>query len=473
MDAEINTAVKRLKRIAGAPKITFEDTKVLFDTLNQYFDEFERSRKFRGLENRLCGRFSEFLVYLNRDPGTYFADLFFQFCYTLTQDYKIIQETIYTNVALPYQNWVNDKWQAFIPAVKDITRGNEYVFVCRHAVTTGPYAPGSSVFTYANALLGADRKVTVISLGDVGQQFGELAKKHPHLKIYTVKQMHPTERFSALVELLKLIQPTAIMTEIEFDIVSVLSILKPELPTIFFSPGFYKIPWFDKIGLTDSLDLSNGSGVCSVNSNRFSFFEIPTYVSNKVLAPPVDKTEISNVRHHLGLNEKDFVIGSFARMEKFQNPFLKVIKNVLDECPTVKVVLAGPNDRAPIESALRKYIGLGRVVVLPVSNVHVLGHCVNLGIDTFPTHSGFSVLELMAKGVPVVAKKGANNHINLRQRVPELVCEDDFSLVRLICNLAKNPSEIDRFRKLSKELVASNYNDVRFISALDQSIAEL
>ena len=48
----------------------------------------------------------------------------------------MIQETIYTNVALPYQNWVNDKWQAFIPAVKDITRGNDYVFVCRHAVTT-------------------------------------------------------------------------------------------------------------------------------------------------------------------------------------------------------------------------------------------------------------------------------------------------------------------------------------------------
>ena len=45
--------------------------------------------------------------------------------------------------------------------------------------------------------------------------------KHPHLKIYKVKRMHPTERFSALVELLKLIQPTAIMTEIEFDIVSV------------------------------------------------------------------------------------------------------------------------------------------------------------------------------------------------------------------------------------------------------------
>ena len=52
--------------------------------------------------------------------------------------------------------------------------------------------------------------------------------------------MHPTERFSALVELLKLIQPTAIMTEIEFDIVSVLSILKPELPTIFFSQVFTK-----------------------------------------------------------------------------------------------------------------------------------------------------------------------------------------------------------------------------------------
>ena len=221
------------------------------------------------------------------------------------------------------------------------------------------------------------------------------------------------------------------------------------------------------------MDLTNVLEMETLKSERFSFFEIPTYVSNKVLAPPVDKTEVSNVRHHLGLNEKDFVIGSFARMEKFQNPFLTVIKKVLDECPNVKAVLAGPNDRTPIERSLRKYIELGRAVVLPVSNVHVLGHCVNLGIDTFPTHSGFSALELMAKGVPVVAKKGSNNHVNMRQRVPELVCGDDFSLIQLICSLAKNPGDLDRFREPSKELVASNYNDKKFITALDHSLAGL
>ena len=38
-------------------------------------------------------------------------------------------------------------------------------------------------------------------------------------------------------------------------------------------------------------------------------------------------------------------------------------------------------------------------------SICLAGHCINIGIDTFPTHSGFSVMEIMAaKGIPVVSK---------------------------------------------------------------------
>ena len=110
--------------------------------------------------------------------------------------------------------------------------------------------------------------------------------------------------------------------------------------------------------------------------------------------------------------------------------------------------------------------------MVPTSDVHALGHLVTLGIDTFPTHSGFSVLELMAKGVPVVAKRGVKNHINMRQRIPDLVCEDESSLVDLICQLVQIPDMLEKYRHSSKELVVSKSNDKRFLCALDRTLLE-
>ena len=466
MNSEIFSAIEHIKSVASAPKITFGDAAVVFNTINKYFSEFNRSQEFRETEIKLSKRFHEFLEFFDREQGVIFASQFFLFCYTLAQDYKQVQNPIYENVALPYRNWVANKWGAFAPVVKNVKRGDEYVFVCRHAVTTGAYAPGSSIYTFANALLDAKRKVTIISLGHVSEQFRNLSKKHSDLKIYTINNASLTERFLSLVELLTIIKPSAILTEIEFDIVSVLSILQPQLPTIFLSPGFYTVPWFDKIGITDTL---------AIDENHFrwnDFFEIPNYVSERILNPVVDEKKITYFRRQLGLSQNDFVIGSFARMEKFQTPFLTVIRNVLDNCAMVKVLLAGPNDRSPVENVLKRYIASGRATVLPSSDVHALGHCVTLGIDTFPTHSGFSVLELMAKGVPVVAKQGVKNHINMRQRIPDLVCKDESSLVDLIGEFAHNPYILEKFRQSSKELVASNSNDRRFLCALDETLLE-
>ena len=464
MTSRISDAVKQIERCATTPIITHDDAKIVFNIVNQYFGEFERSQKFRGAEVAISPRFYELLEFFNREQGVFFASQFFLFCYTLAQDYKQVQMPICNHVALPYKKWVKNNWQFLEPAVKSISSGDEYVFVCRHAVTQGPYAPGSSIYTFANALLEADRKVTIICLGHISAQFGALSNQHSNLTILGLKDAQLTQRLTTLIELLRIIRPKTVLTEIEFDLVSVLSILNPNLPMLFLSPGFYTLPWFDKIGLTDSL-----TSDLEISRSK-DFFKIPTYVSNKVLNPPVDDQKVMQLKNLLGFNHNDFVLGSMARMEKFQKPFLAVLGKVLERCPNTKVVLAGPNDRSPVESALQKFIALQRAIVLPVTDAHVLGHCINLGIDTFPTHSGFSVLELMAKGVPVVAKKDNDNHTNWGQRIPELMRENDECLVDLICELALNPDIHKRYFTASKELLFSNSNDREFISALDKAI---
>ena len=82
-------------------------------------------------------------------------------------------------------------------------------------MTVGAYAPGSSIYTFANALLDANRKVSIISLGQVSEQFGNLSKQHSELKIYTIKNAPLAERFLSLIELLNTIEPNAILIEVE------------------------------------------------------------------------------------------------------------------------------------------------------------------------------------------------------------------------------------------------------------------
>ena len=98
-----------------------------------------------------------------------------------------------------------------------------------------------------------------------------ICPKTLRLKIYTINNASLTERFLSLVELLTIIKPSAILTEIEFDIVSVLSILQPQLPTIFLSPGFYTVPWFDKIKLQNlAIDENHFVGMIFLKSRIMS-----------------------------------------------------------------------------------------------------------------------------------------------------------------------------------------------------------
>ena len=72
-------------------------------------------------------------------------------------------------------------------------------------------------------------------------------------------------------------------------------------------------------------------------------------------------------------------------MEKFKKPFLEFDDKLLKHNPNT---IYNCNDRDIVFNELKFYKSR-RVILLGRSNVHLLGHCINIGIDTFPTPQVF------------------------------------------------------------------------------------
>ncbi|MDB3916731.1 hypothetical protein N9372_03455 [Alphaproteobacteria bacterium] len=464
MNEDILKSVDFLKKLAYIPKINIEHVKIVLQILNNYFGGFQRSQSFRGVETAISKRFSEMLPFFDREQGLLFTFKFYLFCYTLTLNYKEVQKSIFKDVALPFKKWAEKEWSFLSKSVEKIGRGKEYVFICRHAVTKGMYAPGSSIYTFAKALLNANNSVTVISLGNCSEEFKNIEKVYPKFRLLELEKAIPSARLLKTIELLKILKPFAVITEIEFDIVSILSILKPNIPVIYLSPGYYNLPWYDKIGLTDNLIDD------PIGDRKDDFFEIPNYVSEEVLNPSISKQQISDMKNQLGIKQSDFVLGSFARMEKFQSPFLQVLLNSLERSKNIKLILAGSNDSSFVKNYFSNFIQNRRAIILPSSDVHVLGNCLQLGIDTFPTHSGFSILELMAKGIPVVAKQDKEMDALWKQRLPDLMRKTDKDLGDLIYQLSSDKELYQSSVKKTVSFMKSESNDEKFIFSLKNAI---
>ncbi|OUU13681.1 MAG: hypothetical protein CBB97_25735 [Candidatus Endolissoclinum sp. TMED37] len=459
----LNKSIDLLFEILNKTSISYEDSQIILRSLRSYFHIFNRDQKFKKVERLLSNKFSEILDHCSSQDGIEMATLAYLFSYTLANDYKSVQNQIYNDVALPYKNWVLKNWN--LDDLKFIKSGEKYVFICRHATTRGGYAPGSSIFTFCKALLNYNKEVILIVFGAIDDTFKNLDDTNKNLKVFLIEQSLSFEfKCKMLVNILRNFKPKLILTEIAFETPSILSILGVPIPMIFLSPGYYNLPWYHKIGLTDNLSKDPVGP-------RDDYFEIPTYVAPEILDPFVDPQDIIKAKESLGIIEEDFVIGAFARMEKFKKPFLQFVERLLKHNPNIKFIIAGPNNRELVFNELKPFIESKRVILLGRSNVHILAHCINIGIDTFPTHSGFSIMEIMAKGIPVVSKFdeqmisfGIEN-----QRVKSLTLDNEDDLIILINTLYK-----DRvfFKKSSQEcydFVRSNDNDEKFYNAISQA----
>ena len=466
MKIDEKICAEELIKIARSEDCNRQQAEFVMRSINSYFGEFKRNQCFREADLALSPKFGQMLKHFSNEEGVDFASHYFLFSYTLAEtNYKHCQLRIEAEVAQPYLHWVRDRWAGYRTAVNGIGQGEEMVFLCRHALTQGMYAPGKSTFTFIKALLETGEKVTLLVLGQVGDEFRSLANNYANFTLARLTATSIKQKFESLIAVLTHVRPKAVMTEIEFDIASVLAILQPQFPVILLSAGFYNLPWYDKIGLTDTLADS------PVGQRHSDFFIIPTYVSHELLNPHFDVGDIKSVKSELGLTDDDVVIGSFARMEKFSEAFGSVLKDVLDKRSKAKILLAGPNDQTRIRQAIKPYADTNRALLFGQSNVHLLGQCVDIAVDTFPLHSGFSMLELMAKNVPVVAKNDEGIDGYWKQRLQELLCTSEGQMVDLLCKLIDDEAFRQKCSQKTNLFMKSQQQDAVFVNALRDALA--
>ena len=457
--------VERCKSILYSKTLERSDCLEICSAVNFYFKS-GRPRIFREVEDKIRNRFREILESLTVEEGIAYADNFFLLSYNIADNARMCQTDIHDDICKTYLDWLK-KQKVNIEFLEGQLDSKHVLFLCRHATTAGGYAPGMSVYTFSKALTMAGYQVSILAMGNIDAQFSAYVKANPKAELFQVNENRLANRLQSTLSLIQKVQPAVILTEIEFGVPAFLSIQNLPVPIIYLSPGFYNLPWYDRIGLTDTLSKN------PISTYEDKFFEIPTYVDMDILSPSVDINVINDARQQLGFSRMDLVVGAFARMEKFSPEFLEMLCKMMLENGRIKILLAGPNDKDRVVQHLKPFIEDKRCVVLGTSNVHVLGHLLNFGIDTFPNHSGFTLNELMAKGVPVLTKWTETIDANWEMRIPELIFETVDALVEFILKSSHEPTTYAKWCKSSRDFIKSKERHKEFAEIMVREITEL
>ena len=101
--------------------------------------------------------------------------------------------------------------------------------------------------------------------------------------------------------------------------------------------------------------------------------------------------------------ESRHTIGFYGRLVKITPEYLRIVGRILHKRPDTIVVVGGTGNPTGILTFVRKNQLEGRLVVVnEFVDGHVWGHFLDVFLDTFPMVGGYSCLEVMAKGKPVV-----------------------------------------------------------------------
>ena len=465
--------LKSLTDIANKKNISLANSQEIFNIINRYFNQHNRNQSFIKIKAIVSERFLEILQNFNFKDGTRFATEYFLFCYTLTDpqvNFQTVNNDMYSRVALPYKKWVETKTSIFDGLINTINEGNDYVFIVRRVEFSGLYAPAKSIYTYAEALLSRGESVWIIALYGTDDELLSLTKRYPKLRVSVLFGGNLEVQLISVIEILKLAKPKVILTETEFDLPSVVAILNKKIPMFYLSQGYYNLPWYDLIGYLNQESRNINLGEKHVGRPEIDFFDLPVWVSKDILAPKYDSSALTVVKKELGLTGKDFVIGSFAQMGKFTEPFLNFLKLLLSKEMSVKVLLAGPNDNSLVQSELQEFVAQKRALILPSVDVNIVGHCLDIGIDSFPLHGGYSVLELMAKDIPVLALKGGDLGPIECDRLPETVMHTETELLQLISNLIHEPDALSNLKSKTNEFMILHEKSGLFLKVLEEGI---
>ena len=445
-----NFDLKKIKN-SNNPKIINNE---LLNLISYYFQN-GRPKNFIKYERELEDYMPKIMSNMNFEELMYIVPNYYQFCYTVTieDNYEVTQNKISNKLLVPFSKiLIKSMKKLNLTTLNYETLPDRYIIICRHATTKGMYAPGGAIYSITSGLLNQGKKVILLTIGNIDKQFLNLNKKNNDLTI--VKNETNTNATNLLFNLRKIcknFKPSKIITEMPVNIGTPLYFSKIKSKVLYWSPGFTRVPWFDKILLVPEL-----------HDKKFvkdkKFVQIPKSLNFDLLNPEIKIEFITSFKDKNYIREGNFILGTFARYEKISEPFLKLVSYLLDSNKNRKIIIAGTNDNSTAKKMLRRFILNKQAIVLGFSDIHILGNCCNVFLDTIPFPCGFSAIEIMAKGKPVVSIKHNNLQNYKNSRVDNLILENEEKLDECLNELEKNSVFYDDMSRRSIS-IAKNYDN--------------
>ena len=462
VEAALSQKVEIINRTKKLDRIHSE---LFFELVDSYFS-LGRPRYFGEFEKIMSPRFAEVINLVPFEQLTIATSRHHQLAKTSRpQNYDDLrQKHISVEVLEPFLNRLKSiQKDDPIPELNYKIQPDNILILTLHAVTEGMYAPGKMIFSIAKSLVEKVKKVQVISLGIVDDKFVKLMKENSNFEVVKLdKYTDDSSVFHWLRRKINELKPAAIITEIEVSILVAIEICKLPSPIFLVSAGFYRIPWHSGIFMAPELEKQTEN----FKIDR-PIFSIPQTHEPENLAPYCDPVTLAKAKAELNISDK-FVIASFARYEQFSDDFLLLIKSLLEKVPNSVVILAGPNAQVSAQRDLQDFITEGRVNLLGVRKISVLGYCCDVFLDTFPIPTGFAALESMAKGKPVFSLdcnllKEFQSFLGV-SRVKRLIFELPEQLITSICKAEKDKGFYDQTAIESTEFVEDNFYNSRKLS---------
>ena len=455
---EYNFDIEKIKYSSNFKTRIFE----LYKFLYFYFNN-NRPQNFINYEKELTKFLPEIMSKMSFDDLLYIIPNYYQFCYTITlnQNYLVAQNKILKNLLNPFSKILISRLNELrIEPLKYNLNDDNYVIFCRHAITTGMYAPGSVIYSITSGLLKKQKKVVLVSLGNIDQRFVDLQKSNPSLILVKKKKDSTSyEQLITLRDICKTMRPVKVITEMPLNIGTALYYSKVSSKIMYWSPGFTHVPWFDNILLVPEL----------VNKNLMKnkkYVEIPKSLNFELLNPKINLKHLNEFKNKYFISKSDFVIGTFSRYEKISKEYLDLVSKILSENSSRKIIISGTNDRSLAENKLKIFIARKQAIVLGFSDIHILGNCCNVFLDTIPFPCGSSAIEIMAKGKPVLSLQQTNLANYKKSRVSELILKDEEELIQVTKKLENDKQFYNNMSIRSLEVAKSYDNSLELANSI-------
>ena len=197
----------------------------LYKFLNYYFDN-GRPQDFIKYVDSLFKVSSKILQAYNLNELLTHIPNLYQFFYTITLNNYYIdsQKNICNYLLLPFSKVLLELLsQNNFKKITYKVEENHYLVICRHAVTSGMYAPGTVIYSITSELIKKKKKIVLVSLGQVDSNFLTLKKVYANFTILTPqKHATPLKQLENLIHICKVFKPIKIITEMPVNIVTAL-----------------------------------------------------------------------------------------------------------------------------------------------------------------------------------------------------------------------------------------------------------